>query len=56
MIPLTWLTCKGILWNFTNATQKSFQALKSTFVSAPVLTHWVPDKPNIVEKKKNRCL
>ena len=38
MIPLTWLTCKGILWNFTNATQKSFQALKSAFTSAPVLT------------------
>ena len=49
MIPLTQLTCKGIPWNFTNAAQKSFQALKSTFTSAPVLTHWVPAKPIIVE-------
>ena len=49
VIPLTWLTRKGIPWNFTDATQKSFQALKSAFTSAPVLTHWVPDKPIIVE-------
>ena len=43
------LTCKGILWNFTDAAWKSFQALKSAFTSTPVLTHWVPDKPIIVE-------
>ena len=49
VIPITQLTCKGILWNFTDAARKSFQALKSTFTSAPVLTHWVPDKPIIVE-------
>ena len=49
VIPLTRLTCKGIPWNFTNATQKSFLALKSAFTSAPVLTHWVPDKPIIIE-------
>ena len=36
-------------WNFTDAAWKSFQALKSAFISAPVLTHWVPDKPIIVE-------
>ena len=49
VIPLTWLTHKGFLWNFTNATWKSFQALKSAFTSAPVLIHWVPDKPIIIE-------
>ena len=49
MIPLTRLTYKGILWNFTDVAQKSFQALKSAFTSAPVLTHWVPDKPIIIE-------
>ena len=49
MIPLTQLTHKGIPWNFTNAAQKSFQALKSPFISTPVLTHWVPDKPIIIE-------
>ena len=49
MILPTWLTHKGIPWNFTDATQKSFQALKSAFTSTPVLTHWVPNKPIIVE-------
>ena len=49
VILLTWLTHKGIPWKFTNATWKSFQALKSAFTSAPVLTHWVPDRPIIVE-------
>ena len=49
VIPLTQLTCKGTPWNFTDAAQKSFQALKSAFTSTPVLTHWVPDKPIIVE-------
>ena len=49
VILLPWLTRKGIPWNFTDAAWKSFQALKSTFTSAPVLTHWVPDKPIIIE-------
>ena len=49
VIPLTWLTCKSILWNFSDATRKSFEALKSAFTSAPILTHWIPDKPIIVE-------
>ena len=49
VVLLTQLTCKGIPWNFTDATWKSFQALKSAIISAPVLTHWVPDKPIIVE-------
>ena len=49
VILLTWLTCKGISWNFTDATRKSFQALKPVFISTPVLTHWVPNKPIIVE-------
>ena len=49
VIPLTQLTCKGIPWNFSNAARKSFEALKSAFTSAPILTHWIPDKPIIVE-------
>ena len=39
VIPLTWLTRKGILWNFSDAARKSFEALKSAFTSAPILTH-----------------
>ena len=49
VIPLTQLTHKGTLWNFSDAARKSFEALKSAFTSAPILTHWIPDKPIIVE-------
>ena len=49
VIPLTRLTHKGIPWNFSNAARKSFEALKSAFTSALILTHWIPNKPIIVE-------
>ena len=49
VVPLTRLTRKGVAWNFTDDARKSFKALKSAFTSAPVLTHWVPDRPIIVE-------
>ena len=49
VVPLTWLTHKGTPWNFTDAARKSFEALKSTFTTAPILTHWLPDKPLILE-------
>ena len=49
VVPLTRLTCKGIPWNFSDAARTAFETLKSTFTSAPILTHWIPDKPLIVE-------
>ena len=49
VVPLTRLTRKGVVWNFSNDAWKSFKALKAAFTSAPVLTHWVLDKPIIVE-------
>ena len=49
VVLLTRLTRKGVTWNFSDAARSSFQALKSAFISAPVLTHWVPDRPIIVE-------
>jgi hypothetical protein len=48
-MPLTCLTCKDTPWNFTNNCNSAFQALKDAFVSAPVLSHWKPDVPLIVE-------
>ena len=42
-IPLTCLTRKGIVWNFTLQGRESFETLKKAFTSAPVLTHWVPN-------------
>jgi hypothetical protein len=49
VVPLTRLTRKGVPWNFGDDARKSFNALKSAFTSAPVLTHWLPDKPIIIE-------
>ena len=49
VIPLTHLTRKGVVWNYSDDAWKSFEALKAAFTSAPVLTHWVPDKTIIVE-------
>ena len=49
VVPLTRLTQKGTPWNFTDQAWSAFKLLKSAFTSAPVLTHWVPDRPIIVE-------
>ena len=49
VVPLTRLTRKGTPWNFTDQARSAFKLLKSAFTSAPVLTHWVPDRPIIVE-------
>ena len=49
VVPLTRLTRKGVPWIFSDAAKKSFEALKSAFISAPILTHWIPDKQLIVE-------
>ena len=50
VVPLTRLTHKGVLWNFSDAARKSFQSLKTAFTTTtPILTHWIPDKQLIVE-------
>jgi hypothetical protein len=49
VIPLTRLTRKGIKWNFSDEARKAFETLKRAFTSAPVLTHWIPGRPIIVE-------
>src|SRR3979490_1549203 len=48
-IPLTRLTWKGLPWNFTKDCRESFNKLKQAFTSAPILTHWTPDCPLIME-------
>ena len=49
VVPLTRLTHKGVLWNFSDAAHKSFQSLKTAFTTTSILTHWIPDKQLIVE-------
>jgi hypothetical protein len=48
VVPLTRLMRKGVPWNFSDAARKSFEALKSAFTFAPILTHWLPDKQMII--------
>ena len=48
-IPLAQLTRKDVPWEFSNDCRKSFEKLKKAFTTAPVLTHWIPDTPIMVE-------
>jgi hypothetical protein len=49
VVPLTCLTRKGTLWHFSEECRNAFQTLKEAFISAPVLLHWIPDAPIIIE-------
>ena len=49
VVPLTRLTRKGVSWNFSDAARKAFNELKTAFTKAPVLSHFIPDRPLIVE-------
>src|SRR5882762_2720090 len=49
VIPLTRLTRKDLKWNFSAACRDAFNQLKTAFLSAPVLTHWIPDTPMTVK-------
>jgi len=48
-VPLTRLTRKDVPWDFSDDCRKSFEKLKKAFTTAPVLTHWIPDTPIMVE-------
>ena len=47
--PLVRLTKKDVRFIFDRVCQKAFQALKDAFTSAPILRHFDPDLPCIVE-------
>jgi hypothetical protein len=49
VIPLTRLTRKGAPWDWSNKADAAFRSLKESFTDAPVLTHWSPDNPMLVE-------
>ena len=48
-VPLNRLTCKGVKWVWSPACQEAFKLLKDAFLSAPVLHHFNPSLPPIVE-------
>lgn len=47
--PLIALTKKGIKFLWSPEAEAAFQSLKTAFTSAPVLIHFDPEKPIIVE-------
>ena len=48
-VLLTWLTQKGTTWTFTPNCCSTFELLKKAFTSAPILMHWIPDQPLVME-------
>ena len=48
-VLLTHLTCKGSAWDFSDECRSAFSMLKKAFTTAPVLTHWIPGSPLIIE-------
>jgi len=48
-VPLTCLTWKHIPFVFREKERGTFKYLKTAFASTPILTHWIPDHPIIVE-------
>jgi len=48
-VPLTRLTRKHVLFVFRDEARTAFNYLKTAFSSAPILTHWIPNRPIIVE-------
>jgi RNase H-like domain found in reverse transcriptase len=49
VVPLTRLTRKNIPWNFDESCKLAFLTLKQAFISAPVLTHYKPGCPLVIE-------
>ena len=47
--PLTCLTCKDTPFEWEDKQQKAFNELKNAFSSAPILTHFDPNDPIVVE-------
>ena len=49
VIPLTCLTQKNVLWNFDLFYCNTFNSLKKTFTSTPILTHQIPNTQLIMK-------
>jgi hypothetical protein len=47
--PLTLLTNNGVMWEWTQQCQDAFEQLKQRFSEAPILAHYHPDRPKMIE-------
>src|SRR5258706_2472025 len=54
-LPLNHLCKKSTTWHFGTEEAKVFQNLKKVFKSTPVLAHWAPDLPMMVETDVSNC-
>src|SRR5258706_425631 len=55
-LPLNHLCKKSTTWHFGAEEAKAFQNLKKAFGSTPVLAHWAPDLPMMVEMDASDCV
>ncbi len=55
-LPLNHLCKKSTTWHFGAEEAKAFQNLKEAFGSTPVLAHWAPDLPMMVEMDAYNCV
>src|SRR5258705_4653969 len=55
-LPLNHLCKKSTTWHLGVEEAKAFQDLKKVFGSAPVLAHWAPDLPMMVEMDASNCV
>ena len=49
VVPMTRLTQKDTPWVWSTQCQQAFNTLKEAFTNAPILMHWEPNCPLIVE-------
>jgi len=49
IIPLIYLTCKDTPFTWGPNHTKAFETLKTAFTQAPILAHFNPDNPIVVE-------
>jgi hypothetical protein len=47
IVPMTRLLRKDALWCFDTHCKSAFNMLKLAFTTAPVLSHWIPDTPQV---------
>ena len=49
VVPLTRLLRKDMPWSFDTQCKSAFNTLQLAFTTAPVLSHWIPDVPQLIE-------
>ena len=49
VVPLTRLTRKTAVWDWSGSCQAAFETLKNAFTTAPVLSHWQPNARITIE-------